>query len=391
MSRFSIGAALALFACVACSKNAPPSENHEGEHEEHAGEHEEPHEHGKIPKSVKLSAEVIAAAKIETAPAKRERLAQTLSLPGEIAANPDLSARLATPVSGRIERVDIQEGDRVEKGKPLIVIRVVEMARVRAERATAAAKAKAARAKAKRARALFEQKVATENETLDAEGEADSLEAEVKGLDSQLSALGGGGTSVTLRAPVSGVVLSRTAIVGQSVSPSDTLGNIADLGKLWFLGRVFEKDLGRLRVGSSAEVELNAFPKERFSGKIEQIGSQVDPVARTLTARVTLENERSLLRIGLFGTARIAIDDEQKREPVLVVPRDAIAEIGGKSIVFVKHEDHFELHEVVLGESALGKVQVLSGLGEGEPVVVSGVFTLKSVALKATFGEGDHH
>lgn len=389
MSRFSIGAALAiLVVCVACSKNAPPSE----EREEHEHEHEEePHEHGKMPKSVKLSAEVIAAAKVETAPAKRERLAQTLSLPGEIAANPDLSARLATPVSGRIERVDIQEGDRVEKGKPLIVIRVIEMAKVRAERATASAKAKAARSKAKRARALFEQKVATENEALDAEGDAEGLEAEVKGLDSQLSALGGGGTSVTLRAAVSGIVVSRNAVVGQSVSPTDTLASIADLGKLWFLGRVFEKDLGRLRVGSSAEVELNAFPKERFSGKIEQIGSQVDPIARTLTARVTLTNERSLLRIGLFGTARIAIEEEQKREPVLVVPREAIAEIGGKSIVFVRHEDHFELHEVVPGESALGKTQILSGLGEGEPVVVNGVFTLKSVALKATFGEGDHH
>lgn len=388
MSRFRNWAVVAIcIASHACSKKPPEADEHsEGEHEE-----EQPHEHGGIPKSVKLSAEVIRSAKIQTAPAKRERLAVTLSLPGEIAANPDRSARLATPVSGRIERVDIQEGNQVEKGKPLIVIRVVEMAKVRAERSTAAAKAKAARSKAKRARALFEQKVATENETLDAEGDADSLEAEVKGLDSQLSALGGGGTSVTLRAPVSGVVLSRSAIVGQSVSPTDTLASIADLSKLWFLGRVFEKDLGRLRVGSSAEVELNAFPKERFSGKIEQIGSQVDPVGRTLTARVTLDNERSLLRIGLFGTARVAIDDDTKRETVLVIPRSAIADIGGKPIVFVRHEDHFELHEVVMGEAALGKVQILSGLGEGEPVVVEGVFTLKSVALKDSFGEEGHH
>jgi cobalt-zinc-cadmium efflux system membrane fusion protein len=385
-----MGAAVALFVAAACSKPAPPAEKQEShEHEEN---HEEAHEHGAIPKSVKLSRDVIAAAKITTQPAKRERLAATLSLPGEIAANPDKSARLATPVSGRIERVEVQEGDRVEKGKPLIVIRVVEMAKVRAERSTAAAKAKAARAKAKRARALFEQKVATENDALDAEGEAESLEAEVKGLDTQLAAMGGGGgTSITLRAPVAGVLVSRNAVVGQSVGPEDTLGSIADLAKLWFLGRVFEKDLGRLHVGSSAEIELNAFPKERFSGKVEQIGSQVDPVARTLTARVTLENDRSLLRIGLFGTARIAIDDAEKREPVLVVPRSAVAEIGGKSIVFVRHEDHYELHEVVLGEAALGKVQVLSGLGEGEPVVVEGVVTLKSVALKETFGEGHHH
>lgn len=377
----------AIALTVACSKDVP----HNGEHEEQPHE-EEPHEHGKLPKTVKLSSEVIQAAKIRAAPAKREQLAVTLSLPGEIAADPDHSARVATPVSGRIERIDFQEGNQVAKGKPLMVIRVVELARVRGERTTVAAKARAAKAKAKRVKALQQQGLATQNEVLELEAEADALDAQISGLDTQLSAMGGGGgSSITLRAPVAGVVVSRSAVVGQSVTPTDTLANIADLSRLWFLGRVFEKDLGRLKVGSSVEVELNAFPKDRFSGKLEQIGSQVDPVARTLTARVTLDNDKMLLRIGLFGTARIAIEEAEKKAPLLCVPRSAVAEIGDKSVVFVEHGDHFELHEVVLGEAALGKVQILSGLGEGEPVVVEGVFTLKSAVLKSSFGEGDHH
>jgi cobalt-zinc-cadmium efflux system membrane fusion protein len=373
---------------VACSKKAPEQR----EHEEEESAHEEEHEHGKIPKTVKLAPEAISAAKIRTEKAKRERLALTLSLPGEIAADPDHSARVATPVSGRIERVEFQEGGSVEKGKPLVVIRVVELARVRGERTTVVAKAKAARAKAKRVKALKDQGLATQNEVLELEAEADALDAQVSGLDTQLSAMGGGGGStITLKAPVSGVVVSRSAVVGQAVTPTDTLASIADLSRLWFLGRVFEKDLGRLKVGSSVEVELNAFPKERFSGKLEQIGSQVDPVARTLTARITLENEKKLLRIGLFGTARVAVDDGEKRAELLCVPRSAVAEIGGKSVVFVEHGDHFELHEVVLGEASLGKVQILSGLGEDEPVVVDGVFTLKSAVLKSSFGEGHGH
>jgi membrane fusion protein, heavy metal efflux system len=133
---------------------------------------------------------------------------------------------------------------------------------------------------------------------------------------------------------------------------------------------------------------LNAYPKERFDGVVEYIGKQLDPVARTVTARIRLVNRRDLLRIGLFGSARVAVAEESVKAAVLVVPEDAVTEIGGKSVVFVRHaDDDFELHEVVIGESALGKVEVVSGLREGENVVFDGVFTLKSAVLKSTLGE----
>ncbi len=71
-----------------------------------------------------------------------------------------------------------------------------------------------------------------------------------------------------------------------------------------------------------------------------------------------------------------------------MVPRSAVAEINSKPVVFVRHpDDDFELHPVVLGHAALGKVEVLSGLREGEEVVVDGAFTLKSLVLKSTFAE----
>ncbi len=80
--------------------------------------------------------------------------------------------------------------------------------------------------------------------------------------------------------------------------------------------------------------------------------------------------------------------EESKKTPVLVVPRSAVTEIGRKSVVFVKQPDgDFDLLDVVLGEGALGKVEVVNGLREGEQAVVEGVFTLKSAVLKSTFGE----
>ena len=165
---------------------------------------------------------------------------------------------------------------------------------------------------------------------------------------------------------------------------------LVDLDAVWFLGRVFESDLARVRAGADAEVQLNAYGAERFTGKIELIGRQIDPVARTVVARIGLQNRGDLLRLGLFGIARISGGEAQKGPPALVVPRSAITEIDGKSIVFVRHpDDDFELHEIVLGRSALGKVEVLSGLREKEAVVVEGVFTLKSLVLKSTLAEDE--
>jgi cobalt-zinc-cadmium efflux system membrane fusion protein len=155
-----------------------------------------------------------------------------------------------------------------------------------------------------------------------------------------------------------------------------------------FLGRIFENDLAHVHAGAAAEVQLNAYAGERFEGRIELIGRRIDPVARTVIARIPLSNRQDLLRLGLFGTARISAGEARKGAPSLVVPRSAVTEIGGKSVVFVHHpDDDFELHEVVLGRAALGKVEVISGLREGEEVVVDGAFTLKSLVLKSTLGE----
>src|SRR5262249_23072261 len=141
------------------------------------------------------------------------------------------------------------------------------------------------------------------------------------------------------------------------------IATIADLSEVWFLGRVFEKDLGRLKIGAKAEVELNAYPNERFDGRIVYLGRQIDPVARTVTARIPLVNRNDLLRLGLFGTARVFTGEERNKQAVLVVPRSALTEIGDKDVAFVRHADNdFELHEVVLGEAALGKVEIVNGL-----------------------------
>jgi cobalt-zinc-cadmium efflux system membrane fusion protein len=366
-------------------KAAPPTRGEASE--------ERAHQHEALPRRVRLAAPVLAQAGIQTSRVTREQLALTVALPGEIVADPDRSAHVASPVAGRVEQVSFREGSLVKKGDVLAVIRVPELGKVRSGRAATLARAKAARANAARLEGLVRARLASEQVYLDALAHAEALELEASAVSDQLSALGLSGSekaasSLVLRAPLSGVVLSRNAVVGQPIAEDTELAAIVDLSEVWFLGRVFEKDLGQLKVSAKAEVQLNAYPKQTFQGTVEYLGQKVDSAARTVTARVRLVNRDDLLRVGLFGTARVSTDELTGRQPALVVPRGALTEVAGKDVVFVRRaERDFELHDVVLGESAAGKVEVLSGLLEGEQVVTEGVFTLKSAVLKATFAE----
>jgi len=359
---------------------------------EHPADHKDEQEHEALPKLIKLSDAVIRDARIQTTKVERRTLPTTLALPGEIAAEPDKSAQLASPIPGRVERVHFQEGSLVQRGAELATIRVPDLDKLRSEQAAARAKAAAARTNAERLKALLDQHLTAEQTYRDALASAQALEGEAHAADQRLRALGlsqGPDTHsvLTLHAPISGVVLMRNAVVGQPVNADQVLCEIADLSEVWFLGRVFEKDLEHLEIHAPAEVQLNAYNSDRFVGQVEYIGQRVDPVARTVTARIRLANRDDRLRVGLFGTAYVSTKDGQ-RSATLVVPRSALTEVGGKPVVFVQHPDgDFEVHELVLGASALGLVEVISGLREGERVVHEGVFTLKSAVLKSTFAE----
>lgn len=382
--------ALAFVALPACKGKSAPEKAEEPRATEDGGEAE----HDELPKVVKLDPEPRARAGIRSEPAKKETLAKTLTLSGEIVADPDRSAKVSSPVAGRLERVAMREGAVVKKGDVLAELRVPDLGRARGALLSATAKAKAARANEARLKGLFESKMTSEQSYLDAKAEADARDAESRALAVELSGLGAGGGEggvlLALRAPVAGSVVARDAVVGQPVAPDQVLGQITDLAQVWFLGRVFEQDLSSLTVGAKADVVLNAFPRSTVPGVVEAIGQRVDPGARTVIARIRLENPSGNLRLGLFGKALVAMPELAAAEPVLVVARSAVVDVAGRSVVFVEDSPgSYTRHDVTLGASAPGKVQVLGGLREGEAVVVAGVFTLKSVLLKGSMAEDD--
>ena len=343
-------------------------------------------------KSVRLSAKVIADAKIKTALVAMEVLVGTLDLTGEVTSDPDKTARVASPVAGLVEEVSFKEGTPVKKGDVLALVRVPELGKIRSAYASTQAKAKAARSNADRLSALRAQGLSSEQESLNAEAEAKSLEAETRALGEQIAAMGmnagGVGALLTLRAPLAGIAVTRDAVAGQPISADQSIGTIADLSDLWFLARVYERDLDQVQLGAKATVRLDALPNDAFEGTVGYVGKQVDPKTRTLMARIQITNREGRLRLGLYGTAHVHAADETKKPASIVVPRTAVLDMGGKSVAFVKKSDgSFEVHEVVVGETSLDKVEIKGGLDAGQEVVVEGGFTVKSALLKSTFAE----
>jgi cobalt-zinc-cadmium efflux system membrane fusion protein len=372
-------------------RDAGTSATKPAEHTDESEQHEE------LPTKVRLAPLVQRSAGIKTAPAVLDSLPATVDLTGEIAADPDRSARLAARVPGRIIEVKVKEGDRVKAGQIVAILESPELARAGATLASAVARARAARLNADRLRSLEAKSLVSGQEVATAAAEAAALDAEVAAAKQTLTAFGqtasqaqARGARVMIRSPLAGFILSRDAVQGQTVDPQHVIAVVGDLAHAYFLGRLFEKDLARVKIGASAEVRLNAYPSDVFEAKIETIGRQIDPAARTVTARIVVSNHGDLVKVGLFGTARVVVGPSEAPAKRVVVPLSAVTRVASKDSVFVRQVDgDFELHPVTIGRSAGGRIEVLGGLRAGEQVVVDGVFTLKSAILKSTFGEED--
>ncbi|MDP3773191.1 MAG: efflux RND transporter periplasmic adaptor subunit [Gemmatimonadales bacterium] len=180
--------------------------------------------------------------------------------------------------------------------------------------------------------------------------------------------------TMTLRAPVNGVVLQKNVVQGQAIMAGTPLLQIADLSTVWLEADVFENDLSAVRVGLSADVSLDAYPGEVLRGRVAYLYPTVDPVSRTGRVRIELSNPAGRMRPGLFGTVRIRAP---LRARGVVIPRQAALVTGDRQLVFVEDSaGRFVPRLVTLGFETDSLVEVLRGLRAGERVVGAAAFLL---------------
>jgi cobalt-zinc-cadmium efflux system membrane fusion protein len=311
---------------------------------------------------------------------------------GELKVDEDTYAEVGSPIAARIVRPLAGPGQLVRRGQPLAELQSVEVGQARARRAAAQARAELTRKTVERKRGLAAERIVSQGELQRAEAEASEAEADLRAAESDLTALGvggGGSSAFVLTAPVSGTVLERTAVRGQSVDPSKPLFRIGDLSRLWLVVQAPERDVIRMRPGSPAEITLAALPGQRLRGTVAWVGREVDAHSRTVPVRIVLPNEGERLRPGMFATAWV--ETGARGEQVVAVPATALQRMDDRWVVFLPQgEGRFEVRPVERGRDLGNEVAILSGLKPGERVVDEGAFVLRAEAEKKE-GGGEHH
>jgi len=278
-----------------------------------------------------------------------------------------------TRVAGWVEQLDVNTtGEMVRAGQPLARIFSQELLSSQIEYLTARKTAAAS--------GIMTAVVASGRTRLSVLGMSP---AEIDAIDRS----GEPKRLVTVVAPRTGVVVNRGVTVGTAVDPSTTLLTVADLSRVWILAEVPEADIPAVRVGTSAQLDFPASGRLPFAARVEFIYPVLTEQTRTLRVRLSAANPGDALKPGLYGTATF----QSARRRTITVPRDAVVDTGLQQHVFVATGDRFEPRPVTLGAQLAERVEVRTGLREGERIAAAGVFLLDSESrLRATGGAGGH-
>src|SRR2546423_6539835 len=318
---------------------------------------------------VKINPERIQMLGVRTEAVTRRSMAHTVRAVGTVAADERRIGVVNPKFEGWIEKLYVNTtGQAVKRGEALLEVYSPDL--VLAQREYLVARAAAA----DMAQA---DPVAREN----AKAIAAAALSRLKNWDisgdqlARLQRTGVAKRTLTLDAPIGGIVMDKPALQGLHFGAGDMLYRIVDLSTVWLLADLFEQDLAQIRPGQSAKITVQAYPGRVFEGRVAFIYPSVNVQTRTAKVRIEVPNPDILLKTDMYATVEIAAPAESA--PVLVVPDSAVLDTGTKQTVLVdRGEGRFEPRMVKLGPRADGYVAVREGLRDGEKVVTGANFLI---------------
>lgn len=415
---FFVLSSLLISSCSEAPRKAPQAEKQEAHDHDH--DHDDPdHDHAHE-EHLTVQLDQQRANRFEFVAAQQRSGARTIQTTGVIAPDDSKVAHVRPLSRGRIIRVKVRIGDRVQKGQELLsydnielgetvgqylsASMVLERAKTESEvsrrswdrarqivelGAIAAAEVERREAEYKNSLAVIQEKmadIARIDEKLHRFGlEEEEIENLLKKRDAEYHREF---SITTLRAPFAGIVIRMNAAEGEAIQTDDQVFDIVDISNVWVQADLYGADVALIHEGDSATVFLEGDPNLKFTGRISYISDAVDPDSRTVRVRVEVPNPKRQLKLDMFATVQFASRGSQ---PLLMIPIAALQQVDGKQVVFVRESPtEFELREVQTGTESQGWVTVASGVRDGETVVTRGSFILKSEHQKSELGEGGH-
>lgn len=382
-----------VFLLAACNRSETPSPEAKppAAAEGKGGAGKTADEHGEAGQ-LKLTAEEIETAGVRVEMLAAQPLADQVVLTATIRANQDRIAHVAPRVSARIDKVYANLGDNVKAGQPLALLDSIELGEAHSTYRQAQSQLSLAKADFERAQTLKADEIIPEKDYLRARAEYEKARASLRAAEDRLQLLDAehrdlerGPTShFPVMAPFAGTVIEKAAVLGELAQPDKSLFTVADLSSLWIEANLFEKDLGRVRLGAGATVTVTAYSGETFQGRLTYISSMVDKETRAVPARVEVPNPDRRLKPEMFATAAVSTGTST---PTMTLPQAAVLLVNGQPTAFVREGGGFEPRAVELGDKLGDRVVIRSGIKSGEPVVVAGAYALKARLLKSQIGD----
>lgn len=326
-----------------------------------------------------IPAEYLQVAKIAVEPVASGGLEAEILTTGTVAAVPNSEAVIVARASGNVTRVVRQLGDTVRAGEVLAQVESQEAAAMAAERKVASARAELARKNYARESSLFQQGV-TPRQDLEAAQSALAVaesEAQRANTVARAAQVAADGRSVAVRSPIAGKITGESVTLGGFVQPQTELFRVAGGGPVHVEAPVSSTDIGRIAAGDKATVLANGAPVE---AKVVSVTPTVSGSTRTATVILEPLGSSNRLVVGEGVQVRLHVKENGTG---MAVPEDAVQNIDGRDVLFVRTKAGFRAQPVLVGSRSRGLAQIVSGVQPGVQVATRNAFLVKADMIKS--------
>jgi RND family efflux transporter MFP subunit len=327
---------------------------------------------------------------VELGQVTRRSVAEQITVVGNLVG--DATVAVAPRAAGRLQDISVRLGDRVARGQRIAkledfeLLQQVKQAEAAQEVSTATirqreAELKLAETNVERSRSLYQRQILPK-QTLDdnesrynaALAQLDLAKAQSAQTRARLEELRITLENTIITSPLNGLVARRAVDPGAYVSQNAPVVDVVDIGRVRLVANVVEKDLKELNAGNATRVQVDAYPGETFTGRIARVSPVLDPTTRTAPIEIEIPNLDYRLKPGMY--ARVSITTGTKKD-ALVVPSNALVDLGGRRGVFQPQNGQAVFRVVQVGLEQPDIVEVLGGLAENESVITTGASALR--------------
>lgn len=367
-------------ALTGCGDGSPPKQ-------ESTASESATHEMPAIPYMVTLTPQQIDAAGIAVVRPQLGGAGGAIELPATIVGDPQGTQVVSAAIGGRLVSLTRNLGQSVRRGDTLAVIESREAAQLNAEVEAAGARAELAKSNLHREQRLFAERVSPEQDLIAARTAATEAGIALRLARQQVAAAGGGGGALNrlaVRAPISGQVIARSAMLGQTVAADAELFRVANLGTVSLALSLSAADAGHVRTGERVEVSA---PGRTGQARVTFVSPVLDETTRLVPVIATIDNRSGQWRVGEAVTSRILL--RETGDGGITVPSVAVQTVDDKPVVFVRTPTGFRAVPVTLGRTNGNRVTIVSGLAGREEIAATNSFTLKAELGKGAAKDDD--